>query len=136
MPHQELSGYFYLMGRPASQVAARTTIGAGNVAQWLQRTRLDSPFREGPIIGDMLQIQIGAASLTPMPEAKPTGGAPTLKVNVGGQMVATTSHRGSTGMMDGGNFLFEDGSVNWFKESKIFLGSRIDPWLCYYNVQQ
>jgi prepilin-type N-terminal cleavage/methylation domain-containing protein len=136
VPHQELSGYFYLMGRPAGQVAARTTIGAGNVAQWLQRTRLDSPFREGPMIGDMLQIQIGAASLTPMPEAKPTGGAPTLKVNVGGQMVATTSHRGSTGMMDGGNFLFEDGSVNWFKESKIFLGSRIGNWLCYYNVQQ
>ncbi|MFM8469077.1 MAG: type II secretion system protein [Limisphaerales bacterium] len=135
VPHQELSGYFYLMGRPAAQVAARTTIGAGNVAQWLQRTRLDSPYREGPIVGDMLQIQIGSASLTPMPEAKPTGGTPTLKVTIAGQSVATTSHRGSTGMMDGGNFLFEDGSVSWYKENKIFLGSRIGNWLCYYNVQ-
>jgi prepilin-type N-terminal cleavage/methylation domain-containing protein len=135
VPHSELSGYFYLMGRPANQVAGRTTIGAGNVAQWLQRTRLDGPFREGPMIGDMLQIQIGNASLTPMPEGKPTGGTPTLRVNVGGQSVATTSHRISTGMMEGGSFLFEDGSVTWYKESKIFLGSRIGNWLCYYNVQ-
>ncbi len=131
VPHRELSGYFYLMGRPAAQVNARTTIGAGNVAQWLQRTRLDSPFREGPMIGDMLQIQ---GTRGPMPQGKPTG-TPTVKVNVGGQLVATTSHRGSTGMMEGGNFLFEDGSVTWYKESKIFLGSQIGAWLCYYNVQ-
>ncbi|MEQ2007062.1 MAG: type II secretion system protein [Limisphaerales bacterium] len=136
VPHQELSGYFYLMGRPANQVAARTTIGAGNVAQWLQRTRLDSQFREGPMIGDMLQIQVGTSTLSALPVVKPVSGTPTVKVNVGGQMVATTSHRGSTGMMEGGNFLFEDGSVTWYKESKIFLGSRIGNWLCYYNVQQ
>ena len=134
VPHRELSGYFYLMGRPAAQVAARTTIGAGNVAQWLQRTRLDSQYREGPMIGDMLQIQIGTASLTPMPEGKPVG-TPVVRVTIAGQQVATTSHRGTTGMMEGGNFLFEDGSVTWYKENKIFLGSRIGPWLCYYNVQ-
>ncbi len=130
--HEELSGYFYLMGRTAAQVAARTTIGAGNVSQWLQRTRLDSSYAaEGPIIGDMLQIQ---GTLGAMPAGKPTG-TPTVKVTVGGQSVATTSHRASTGMMEGGNFLFEDGHVTWYKEDKIFLGSQIGPWLCYYNVQ-
>jgi len=136
VPHQELSGYFYLMGRPQSQINGRTQIGAGNVAQWLLRTRLDSGYREGPMVGDMLQIQIGAATLTPMPEGKPTGGAPTVRVTIAGQPVATTSHRSSTGMMEGGNFLFEDGSVRWYKENKIFLGSRIGSWLCYYNLQE
>jgi len=135
VPHQELSGFFYLMGRPATQVATRTTIGSGNVAQWLQRTRLDSQYREGPMIGDMLQIQIGTGALSPMPEGKVISGVPVVKVTIAGQQVATTSHRGTTGMMEGGNFLFEDGSVTWYKENKVFLGSQIGNWLCYYNVQ-
>ena len=131
VPHEELSGFFYLVGRPLAQVNARTTIGAGNVAQWLQRTRLDSQFREGPIVADMLQIQ---GTMGPLPAGKPTG-TPTVKVTIAGQQVATTSHRSSSGMMQGGNFLFEDGRVTWYNESQINLGSQIGPWLCYYNVQ-
>ena len=131
VPHEELSGFFYLVGRPLAQVNARSTIGAGNVAQWLQRTRLDSQFREGPIVADMLQIQ---GTMGPLPAGKPTG-TPTVKVTIGGQQVATSSHRSTTGMMQGGNFLFEDGRVTWYNESQINLGSQIGPWLCYYNVQ-
>lgn len=131
IPHQELSGYFYLVGRPANQVAGRTTFGNGSVANGLLRTRLDSVDRDKPIVGDMLQIQ-GTAG--PQPTGKPYT-ISALKVNVGGQSVSTTSHRGSTGIMQGGDFLFEDGRVTWYNENQINLGSRIGAWLCFYQVQ-
>lgn len=131
VPHEELSGYFYLVGRPANQVAGRTTFGNGSVANGLLRTRLDSADRDKPVVGDMLQIQ-GTAG------AQPTGRPYTIsavKVTFGGQSVATTSHRGTSGLMQGGNFLFEDGHVTWYNENQINLGSTIGVWLCFYNVQ-
>ncbi len=131
VPHQELSGYFYLVGRPAAQVATRTTFGNGSVANGLLRTRLDSPDRDKPIVADMLQIQ-GAPG--PQPTGKPYT-ITAVKVVIAGQSVATTSHRSSTGIMQGGNFLFEDGHVSWYNENQINLGSQIGPWLCFYNVQ-
>ena len=130
-PHQELSGYFYLVGRPAAQVASRTTYGNGSVANGLLRTRLDSADRDKPFVGDMLQIQ-GTAG--PQPTGKPYT-ISAVKGNVGGQSVFFTSHRQGNGIMQGGNFLFEDGHVSWYNESQIGLGSRIGPWLCFYNVQ-
>jgi hypothetical protein len=34
----------------------------------------------------------------------------------------------------GGNFLFEDGRVGWFKSQQIELGLARDDWQCYYKV--
>ena len=52
-----------------------------------------------------------------------------------GYLDTTAHHRQGNGIMQGGNFLFEDGHVSWYNESQIGLGSRIGPWLCFYNVQ-
>ena len=38
----------------------------GNVPNWLQRTRIDGAYRDGPIVADMLQV-LGT------PGAQPTG---------------------------------------------------------------
>jgi prepilin-type N-terminal cleavage/methylation domain-containing protein len=131
--HEELSGYFYLIGRTAAQVAARTTFGNGEVPNWLTRTRLDSAYRNGPIVTDMLQV---LATPGPQPTGRPfTLTAPAWKTTVAGVQVSSTSHRGTTGAMEGGNFLFEDGHVSWYKESQINLGSQIGGWLCFYNIQ-
>ena len=54
VPHQELSGYFYLVGRPAAQVASRTTYGNGSVTNGLLRTRLDSADRDD---GDEAELE-------------------------------------------------------------------------------
>ena len=134
--HQELSGYFYLVGRSIPE-AGHTTFG--NAANWLARTRLDSGYREGPIVGDMLQIQG-----TPGPA--PTGRPYTIsavKVTIAGtgsmtgqsENVSTTSHRQSNGIMQGGSFLFEDAHVSWYNENQINLGSQIGAWMCFYGVQ-
>ncbi len=133
VPHTELSGYFYLVGRTPAEVAARATFGAGNVPNWLTRTRLGSAYADGPIVTDMLQV-LGT------PGAQPTGRpftltAPAWKTTVAGVQVSSTSHRGTTGAMEGGNFLFEDGHVAWYKENVINLGSQIGGWLCFYNIQ-
>lgn len=131
--HEELSGYFYLIGRTAAQVAARTTFGTGNVPNWLLRTRLDGAYRDGPIVTDMLQV-LGTPG--PQPTGRPfTLTAPAWKTTVAGKQVSSTSHRGTTGAMEGGDFLFEDGHVTWYKESQINLGSQIGGWLCFYNIQ-
>ena len=128
VPHQELSGYFYLVGRAIPE-AGHTTFGT--VASGLARTRLDTTDRGRPIVSDMLQIQ---GTPGPQPTGKPYT-ISALKVNVGGQMVSTTSHRGTTGIMQGGDFLFEDGHVSWYNEDKINLGSQIGAWLAFYDVQ-
>ena len=103
----------------------------GTAASSLARTRFDSGDRDRPVVGDMLQIQ---GTPGPQPTGKPYT-ITALKVNVGGQMVATTSHRGTTGIMQGGDFLFEDGHVSWYNEDKINLGSQIGAWLAFYEVQ-
>jgi prepilin-type N-terminal cleavage/methylation domain-containing protein len=135
VPHQELSGYFYLLGRRIPE-GGHTTFGT--VSNWLMRTRIDTQFRDGPIVGDMLQIQ-------GTPGAQPTGRPFTvsaLQVTIAGtgsaagrsERVATTSHRASNGVMMGGSFLFEDSHVTWYQENQINLGSQIGAWLCFYNV--
>jgi prepilin-type N-terminal cleavage/methylation domain-containing protein len=134
--HQELSGYFYLVGRRIPE-AGHVTFGNGNVPNWLNRTRLDSQYRDGPIVGDMLQVR-------GTPGAQPTGApytltAPLWKTTVTGSgqtvTVSSTSHRGSDGTAEGGSFLFEDGHVSWYKRDKVGLGSSISGWLCFYDVQ-
>ena len=134
-PHQELSGYFYLVGRTVPE-GGHTYFGS--VSNGLARTRLDSPYRDAPIVSDMLQIQG-----TPGPQ--PTGmpytptavrGTITGVGSMAGQSanVAFTSHRANQDIMEGGNFLFEDGRVNWYKQDRITLGSQIGAWLCFYNL--
>lgn len=136
-PHQELSGYFYLLGRRIPE-AGHVTFGNGNIPNWLGRTRLDSPFRNGPIVGDMLQVR---GTPGPQPTGQPyTLTAPLWKTTVTGSgqsvTVSSTSHRGSDGTAEGGSFLFEDGHVSWFKRDKVGLGSSISGWLAFYDVQE
>ena len=135
VPHQELSGYFYLVGRTVPE-GGHTYFGS--VSNWLARTRLDGPYRDAPIVSDMLQIQG-----TPGPQPTGMPFTPTaVRVTITGvgamagrsENVATTSHRANRDIMEGGHFLFEDGHVNWYKQDKITLGSQIGPWLAFYNI--
>ncbi len=135
VPHQELSGYFYLVGRTVPE-GGHTYFGS--VSNWLARTRLDGPYRDAPIVSDMLQIQ---GTPGPRPTGMPfTPTAVRVTINGTGAMagqsanVATTSHRANQDIMEGGHFLFEDGHVKWYKQDKITLGSQIGTWLAFYNI--
>jgi prepilin-type N-terminal cleavage/methylation domain-containing protein len=135
VPHQELSGYFYLVGRTVPE-GGHTYFN--NVNTWLGRTRFDSGFPNAPVASDMLQIQ---GTPGPQPTGMPyTPTAVRVTINGTGSMsgqsanVATTNHRANQDIMEGGNFLFEDGHVKWYKQDQITLGSQIGAWLCFYNL--
>ncbi len=129
--HQELSGYFYLVGRTVPE-GGHTYFGSAS--NWLGRTRLDGPYRDGPIVSDMLQIQ---GTPGPAPTGRPyTISALQVTITGAGQTktVSTTSHRQSNGIMQGGSFLFEDAHVGWYNENQINVGSQIGTWMCFYGV--
>jgi prepilin-type processing-associated H-X9-DG protein len=48
------------------------------------------------------------------------------------------THFGGSGMPRGGNFLFEDGHVDWMKANVISIGAAggaLGPYVCFFNVQ-
>ncbi len=58
----------------------------------------------------------------------------------GGKQVPTANHRARDASPRGGNFLFEDGHVEWRNfnvndaRGTIDLGGRLGNWLCFYKI--
>lgn len=58
----------------------------------------------------------------------------------GGKQVPTANHRARDASPRGGNFLFEDGHVEWRHfnvndaRGTIDLGGRLDDWLCFFKI--
>ncbi len=51
------------------------------------------------------------------------------------QGVALSGHAKSQGIPEGGNFLYEDGHIKWFKNTEVGLGSiPSQKWRCYYDI--
>jgi prepilin-type processing-associated H-X9-DG protein len=46
----------------------------------------------------------------------------------------TPNHYGGGGAPTGGNFLFEDGHVEWFAGKRVSLGSAAGDWKCFYKI--
>jgi prepilin-type N-terminal cleavage/methylation domain-containing protein len=94
-----LIGYNYMPGRAANGGVAVDYNSAGLV-QWFTRTKLDSSYRKAPIMMDVLQ-QLS------------TTGAWTQAL--GGTSYIMSSHTDGGVIPKGGNFLYEDGHVEWRK---------------------
>lgn len=103
-----LSGYFYL---PHRYVYSIDYTPAGN--QWVSRTRFGKGDNRTPIMMDVKQSDSTGAWL------------------VGGRTVS--SHADDRGVSAGGNFLYEDTSVNWFDSPLIELGARMPGWDFWYK---
>ena len=61
----------------------------------------------------------------------------TWTTTIDGHQVRTASHFAARGVPEGGNFLFEDGHVDWYKASRIGLGAgggTIGTWMCFFKV--
>jgi prepilin-type N-terminal cleavage/methylation domain-containing protein len=130
----QLVGYFYLPGRtdPASDGWSYSTCG---LSGWATRQKLGGQFRLAPTMGDRLQAT-GSWSL----EANSGSlGWTDSDANV---TVPTANHTdlGSSVVPTGGNFLFEDGHVTWFRFSAsnpratVDAGSIEENWVCFYKV--
>ncbi len=89
-----LIGYHYLPGR-----GTNSTYDADKLGQWFYRRKVGGPYRNAPIMVDMIQTKRGAWMDDPLD----------------GKAFPTSSHRGTGNIPTGANILYEDGHVAWRK---------------------
>ncbi len=92
-----LAGYNYLPHRTGS-VPGQDFSFAGD--GWVTKKKFGGVYRNGPVMADITQ------SLT-----------------TSGTTWVYSAHIGKKGKPDGGNYLFEDGSVRWYDLSKVGIGA-------------
>ena len=120
-----LTGYFYLPHRNPNGYSAWNLWGTG---EWLFKRKMNGQYGNAPILIDMLQGQ-----------GSPGNGSNTVRIttwfeSVGGKKIPYASHINSRGEPDGGNFLFEDGHVEWIKKQNVTIGASASPWLLFYKI--
>jgi prepilin-type N-terminal cleavage/methylation domain-containing protein len=124
----QLIGYFYLPGRRDQAPDVRSF--AKGTEEWFYRKKLGGRYSQAPILIDRLQ-GIGPTTTNIYdPRIQWT-------TDLAGRRVPTSVHTRSGGAPDGGNFLFEDGHVEWFSGRRVDLGAGggdIGTWLCFFKI--
>ncbi len=129
---QQLIGYFYLPGRENNSGNTWPYNSAG-LAEWHFKRKFAGPQRHAPIMSDRLQAT-GAWNLSA--NRGTLGWSTTYSDN---KTYMTASHRQRGGVPEGGNFLFEDGRVQWYKfnladpRNSIDMGSGTGGWTLFYR---
>jgi prepilin-type N-terminal cleavage/methylation domain-containing protein len=127
---QQLLGYFYLPGRGdklTGKDAAVEGFARGGTAPWFLRKKFGGIHSDAPVLIDRMQGLGPEATNMYDPRL-------TWTTDYNGKKVVTAVHRRNRNAPDGGNFLFEDGHVQWFGGQKVRLGAFIGGWTCYYKV--
>jgi prepilin-type N-terminal cleavage/methylation domain-containing protein len=128
-----LTGYFYL---PHRDVDNGWDYGCNGIEGWHSRKKFGGRYSLAPVMGDRLQ-GLGTWS--------PSGNDGTVKWEAtdgeSGETVLSSTHgKPGNGEPEGGNFLFEDGRVEWHNwdrrdaRATIDLGSKGGSWLCFYKL--
>jgi prepilin-type N-terminal cleavage/methylation domain-containing protein len=126
---QFVIGYFYLPHRDPN---FRLNAGWGynynvtGLQGWVERRKLGGEFRSAPVMMDMKQ---GLGSVPP------PGSAGNIRWWNPSPRIAYSSHVQTSGEPFGGNYLFEDGRVRWYKSSSVGAGCTGQGWVMFYNVQ-
>lgn len=124
----QLLGYFYLPGR----VDGSWPYNSGGVAGWHFRKKFGGQYRNAPIMSDRLQ-GVGSWSLSA------NKGNLTWSTDYNGKRIMTAAHRTTGGVPTGGQFLFEDGHVEWRRfdlnnaRGTIDIGSIGGDWILFYK---
>ena len=132
-----LIGYFYLPGRtdPASDGWSYST-PFPSLSGWVTRKKLDGTFRQAPIMSDRLQAN-GTWNATA------NSGTGMLWSDSDDSITVPSANHWETGkgnVPGGGNFLFEDGHVTWYKfnvanaRGTVDVGCAESGWVLFYNV--
>ena len=119
----QLIGYFFLPGRKdkGPDMAPQGT------EPWFLRKKLGERYAQAPILIDRLQ-GIGPQT-TNIYDPRLT-----WTTDFEGKKVLTAVHRRQNGAPEGGNFLFEDGHVDWLSGKKVGLGATVGSWMCFFKV--
>ena len=127
----QLIGYFYLPGR-ANGAWNIWDYNSAGLAEWHFRKKPGGLYRAAPIMSDRLQA-LGSWN------ASANSGNLTWAVAFLGETILTASHRLNGGVPAGGQFLFEDGHVDWHRfnlsnpRGTIDLGSMTGSWVLLYK---
>ena len=132
----QLIGYFYLPGRKNTGANTWNYDSAG-IGGWHFRKKFGGVYRLAPTMSDRLQ-SVGSWNLSA------NSGSVGWWATYGGKTYLSASHRNKDSVPVGGNFLFEDGHVEWrpFRLSNaratIDVGSMTGGWVLFYkppNIQ-
>jgi len=108
-----LIGYNYLPGRsPNGDINVDGNYASSGLQAWFTRKKVDSAYRRAPLMVDRLQQYKSGWQYTDGP-AVLTG-------------TPTAVHRLNGGVPSGGNFLYEDGHVEWRKFNRGNIAGTID----------
>ena len=125
----QLIGYFYLPGRTNSG----WNYNSAGIAQWHYRRKMGGLFRAAPTMSDRIQAT-GSWNLSA------NTGTLTWSTVFEGKTIKTGNHREQGGVPKGGNFLFEDGHVEWRAfnlgnaRATIDVGSKDGSWVLFYKL--
>jgi prepilin-type N-terminal cleavage/methylation domain-containing protein len=100
--NQSLIGYNYLPGRLATTAQSADSYNFAGLQGWFTRQKMGGPFRKAPIMMDIIQERYNFAY-----------GGGTWTESIAGGMYPSSTHVGPSMVPLGGNFLYEDGRVEW-----------------------
>jgi prepilin-type N-terminal cleavage/methylation domain-containing protein len=130
---EQLIGYFYLPGRKNPADDGWNYDVPSGLAGWATKNKFGGPYRLAPIMSDRIQA-LGSWSV-----AANSGSLSWQTIYSGVGQVMLSSHRGSGGIPTGGQFLFEDGHVEWHKfnianaRATVDVGSQSGNWVLFYK---
>jgi len=123
-----LIGYFFLPGRRDNDAGVRSY--AKGTEQWFFRKKLGGAYAQAPVLIDRMQGMGPQTTNMYDPRLRWT-------TDLNGKQVFTAVHRQANGAPQGGNFLFEDGHVEWFNGRRVSLGAGggdIGTWMCFFKI--
>lgn len=122
-----LCGFFYLPFRKTNDT--HWSYNSQGLGDWAGKRKLNDLFASAPVLMDIKQ-----AAGTAGPDGK---NAKVIPGGWGSSSEPISSHvrSGTDGEPNGGNFLFEDGHVRWFRSRDIDVGSSgASGWLAFYKI--
>src|SRR6266487_3356146 len=128
---EQLIGYFSFPFREYTTANPWLYDSAG-LGGWHSRRKFGGQYRRAPIMSDRLQA-VGSWN----PAAN--NGFVTWSTPYNGLTIQTANHREKGGVPAGGQFLFEDGHVEWFKfnvknaRGTVDVGSASSGWVLFYR---
>jgi type II secretory pathway pseudopilin PulG len=128
-------GYNILIHMDVVNLRPKFDYRTSEVEGWLARKKFGGEFARAPIVVDRLlasgRARADAVIIVAWSSQEEDGNGELS------ERIVLSAHPGRNYEPEGGNFLFEDGHVTWYRRSEISLGGRpksTDGWLEFFKI--